>query len=64
MAKKLNGYTAWIIVGLTVLAMYTTTVVWGVRLEGKTKENKTEIKHVSEDIRQINENIKTILEKL
>lgn len=64
MAKKLNGFTAWIVVGLTVLAMYTTTVVWGVRLEGKTEVNETKIECVAEDISEIKESINKILEKL
>ena len=64
MAKKPNGFTAWIVVGLTVLAMYTTTVVWGIRLESKTELNKTEIGHWAEDIKEIKGDIKLILEKL
>ena len=64
MAKKPNGFTAWIVVGLAVLAMYTTTVVWGVRLEGKTKINETKIEGVAGDIGEIKESINKILEKL
>ncbi len=65
MAKKLlNGYTAWIGLGVTLLILYTGTIVWGVRLEGKTKINGVGIKYISEDIRQINEKMDKILEKL
>jgi len=64
MAKKINGYTAWVVVGLTVLAMYTTTVVWGIRLEGKTNINEEKIKHVDKHIGEINEKMDIILEKL
>lgn len=60
MAKKLlNGYTTWITIGITLLILYTGTVVWGVRLESKTK-----LGHVAEHIKQINEKMDIILEKL
>ncbi len=65
MAKKLiNGYTARITIGITLLILYTGTVVWGVRLESKTKVNETKIGHVAEYIKQINEKMDIILEKL
>ncbi len=65
MAKKLlNGYTAIIAVVLTAMVLYTGTIVWGVRLEGKTEVNKVNITHVAEDIGEIKGDIKTILEKL
>ncbi len=62
--KLLNGYTAWIALGVTLLVLYTGTIVWGVRLESKTKINGIGIDYVSEDIRQINEKMDIILEKL
>ena len=65
MAKKLlNGYTALAAVVLTAMVLYTGTIVWGVRLEGKTNINTVNIGHVADDIEQINTKMDKILEKL
>ncbi len=64
MAKKINGYATWIMIGLLVFGMITGGVVWAVRAEGKIELNKTNISHVAEDIGEIKDDIKTILEKL
>jgi hypothetical protein len=64
MAKKLNGYTSWILVALVVFGMITGSIVWAVRAEGKIEVNKTNIDHVAEDIGEIKGDIKQILEKL
>lgn len=64
MAKKLNGYTAWIMIGIVIFGTVAGGIVWAVRAEGKIEVNKVNINHVVEDIGEINENIKTILEKL
>lgn len=65
MAKKLlNGYTAWVGLGITLLVLYTGTVVWGVRLEGKTGVNSAEIRHIDKYMQQINEKLDILLEKL
>lgn len=65
MAKKLiNGYTAWILTGLAAIAFVAAPVIWAVRAEGKIEVNKTNINHVAEDIGEIKDDIKIILEKL
>ncbi len=65
MAKKLlNGYTAWILTGLAVMAFIAAPVIWAVRAEGKIEVNKVNINHVAEDIGEIKDDIKLILEKL
>lgn len=65
MPKKLiNGYTAWIMIGLVVFGIITGGVVWAVRAEGKIEVNKTNINHVADDIKEIKDDMKLILEKL
>lgn len=64
MAKKLNGYAAWVMIGLVVFGIITGGVVWAVRAEGKIEVNKTNINHVAGDIGEIKDDIKIILEKL
>ena len=64
MKKLMNGYTAWILTGIAVTAFIVAPVIWAVRAEGKIEVNKTNINHVADDIGEIKEDIKTILEKL
>ncbi len=64
MAKKINGYAAWTVVALLIFGMITGGIVWAVRAEGKIEVNKTNISHFAEDIGEIKDDIKLILEKL
>ncbi len=68
MAKKMNGYTAWIMVGLVIFGTVAGGIVWAVRQEGKVNKNTSDIIELrsdyKEDVGEIKDNIKIILEKL
>lgn len=62
--KTLNGYTSWLLAIMAAVMFVVVPVIWAVRVEGKVEVNRVNIGHVVEDISEIKDGIKAILEKL